>query len=235
MGRKILAVSGIIGFLATAGVAFAQTTATVGGSVGQSTTTTVASKPQPMVLEINPRGKVLLRGTVEAVSANSLTVTGWGGSWTINVPVSAKIVPNGMALSSFQQGDFVGVEGTVSQDASFTVDATLVRDWTARKAVHQEIRQNIQSVRAVQRSETPRITEGTISALDTSAETFTLTAKSGTSYSVSLTSSAKILQKNWVTLDLSKVQDGDMVRVWGPVASSTVAASVLRDLSVPRG
>ena len=234
MGRKILAVSGVIGFLATAGVAFAQTTAIVGGSASSSTTTTVVPKTQPMVLEVSPRGKALLRGTVTAVSANLLTVTGWGGSWTINVPASAQILPHGMALSSFQQGDFVGIEGTVSQDANFTVDATLIRDWTARKAAHQEIKQNIQSVRAMQRSETPRITEGTVSALDTSAQTFTLTTKSGMNYSVSLTSSARVLQKNWVTFDLSKVQDGDTVRVWGPVASSTVSASVLRDLSVPR-
>jgi hypothetical protein len=33
-------------------------------------------------------------------------------------------------LSAISIGDFVGVDGAVAQDQAFTVDATLVRDWT---------------------------------------------------------------------------------------------------------
>lgn len=234
MMKKVVAMLGIAGFLATAGVAFAQTSATTESGTTSSTAMSVASRTQPMVLEVNPRGRVLLRGTVDSVSAGSLTVKSWGGSWTVNVSSASKVLPNGTALSSFQQGDFVGVEGTVSQDASLTIDAALVRDWTERKAVHQEIRQNIQSVHQEMRSGTPRVVEGTVSNLDTSAETFTLTAGNGTDYSVSLTSSAKMLQRNWTTLDFSTVQNGDTVRVWGPVASTTISASIFRDISTPR-
>ncbi len=221
-------VLGIAGFLATAGMALAQT----GDGSTVRTTAAIAQPTQQMILEVGPRGKVLLRGTIESVSATSLTVKSWGGSWIVNVPTTAEVLPKGSPLSSFQSGDFVGVQGTVSQTSSWTVDATLVRDWTVRKVVRQEIKQNVQAVREEMKAGMPRNLEGTISNLDTSAKTFTLSANGGVSYSVSLTSGAQILQKNWLTLDFSKVQNGDMVRVWGPVASSTMSASIFRDLSI---
>lgn len=223
MTKKMLAVLGMAGFLATAGVALAQTTAT-----------TAEPRTQPMVLEIGAAGRVLLRGTVESASADSLTVKSWGGSWTITVPANAEVLPRGTAVSGFQQGDFVGVSGVMNQNASFTIDAKIVRDWTARITARQGITQNIHAVREVMRSGTPRVVEGTLSNLDATAETFTLTAGSGTNYSVSLVSGAKTLQRNWATLDFSTVQNGDKVRVWGPVASSTISASVFRDVSIPR-
>ncbi len=233
MTRKILAVLGIVGFFVAAGVASAQTAAT-GSAAAPSATTSGAGK-EPMLLEVGASGRVLLRGTVESASADTLTVKSWGGSWTVNVPIGAEVLPKGAALSSFQQGDFVGVLGAVNQNASLTVDARIVRDWTARRVIRQEITQNIRAVRQTMRSGTPRIVAGTLSNLDASAETFTLTVPSGASYSVSLVSGAKTLQKNWTTLDFgTTVRNGDMVRVWGPVASSTVSASVFRDLSVPR-
>ena len=229
----MLAVLGMIGFLATAGVALAQTTAT-GSAVASSAVTTIQPRTEPMVLEIGAAGRVLLRGTVESASADSLTVKSWGGSWTITVPASAEVLPHGTAVSGFGQGDFVGVLGTVNQSAGFTIDAKIVHDWTARMTARQGITRNIRAVREVMRSGTPRVVEGTLSNLDASAETFTLTAKSGTNYSVSLVSGAKTLQRNWATLDFSTVHNGDTVRVWGPVASSTISASVFRDVSIPR-
>ncbi len=238
MIKKALATAGIAGFLGTAGVAFAQAPQQMIITHDPVPLTTASSTPhaQPMVLEIGPRGKVLLRGTIESVSADSLTVKGWGGIWTVNVPTTSKILPNGVSLSNFQQGDFVGIEGTVDQSSSWTVSAELVRDWTERKAAHQEAKQNIQSVRGDVRAGagTSRVIQGTVSGLDTASNTFTLTTEKGASYSVSLASGAKTLQRNWLSLDFSTAQNGDKVRVWGPVASSTISASVFRDLSVPR-
>jgi hypothetical protein len=233
MTKKMLAVLGMVGFLSTAGVALAQTTAT-GSTVAPSTVTTLQPRTEPMVLEVGAAGRVLLRGTVESASAGSLTVKSWGGNWTITVPANAEVLPRGTAVSGFGQGDFVGVLGTVNQNASFTIDAKIVRDWTARMTARQGITRNVRTVHEMMRSETPRVVEGTLSNLDASAETFTLTARSGANYSVSLVSGAKTLQRNWATLDFSTVQNGDTVRVWGPVASSTISASVFRDVSVPR-
>jgi hypothetical protein len=228
--KKILATS-VFGLLALSGIAFAQT-------VIVSTTTPVATQvatptvAEPMILQIGVAGKVLLRGTIVSVSTNSITVKSWGGDWTINVPTSAQVLPQGIALSSFQVGDFIGVQGTINQGANWTIDATLVRDWTARQVMTQEIKQNVQSVRQEMQANTPRILQGTLSNL--TGQSFTLTTSNGTAYSVTVASGAKVLKNNWVTLDLTQVQNGDMVRVWGPVSSSTVSAEVFRDTSIAR-
>jgi hypothetical protein len=226
---KKMIVLGIAGFLATAGMALAQTG---DAATAQTTAATIAQPAQQMLLEVGPRGKVLLRGTIDSVSATSLTVKSWGGNWIVNISSGTEVLPKDVALSSFKKGDFVGVQGIVSQSASWTIDATLVRDWTAREMARKEIKQNMQTVREEMKSGTPRNLEGTVSDLNASTKMFTLAEKGGTNYVVSLTPGAQILQKNFVTLDFSKVQNGDTVRVWGPVVSSTISASIFRDLSI---
>jgi len=214
---------GMVGLLAAAGVAFAET-----DSIGS---TAESARPKPMVLEVGPGGKVLMRGIVGSVSTTSLTVKSWGGDWIVQVSGSSEILPKAANLVDFKQGDFVGVQGVVNQSANWTVDAEIVRDWTARKALGEEIKQNTQLVREEMKSGTPRNFEGTVSDLDTSARTFMLAGEEKT-YSVVLTTDAIILKKNRATLDFSKVQNGDRVRVWGSVASSTITASVFRDVSL---
>ena len=214
MTKKMMAAAGIIGFLATAGIAFAQ-----------------AAQSEQMLVQIGPAGKVLLRGTIDSVSASSLSVKSWGGDWTVNVGPSATVLPQGVALSSFKQGDFVGVQGSVDSSAAWTVTASLVRDWTARAAETAQIKANVEAVK-VERASAPRTVQGTLSNLGATAQTFTLTNAAGTAFSVSLASGAKLLASNWATLDFSKVSNGDTVRVYGPVASSTITASIFRDVSV---
>lgn len=222
--KKIGIALGIVGFLATAGVAFAQTTTT-------ATTPKVASTAQQMMLQVGPAGKVLLRGTIDSVSAGSVTVKSWGGDWTVNVPTTASMLPQGTALASFKTGDFVGVQGAIDQTASWTVKATLIRDWTTRAVTTQQIKANTQAVHQ-EKSTAPKTIQGTLSNLDATAKTFTLTAANGTAYSVSLASGAILLTNNRATLDFAKVADGNTVRVYGTVSSSTVSASIVRDVSV---
>ncbi len=85
------------------------------------------------VLQVGPKGEVLMRGTVSAVGATSLTVKSWGGDWTINVSTDTKLLP-GTGISQFTVGEFVGIQGVVSQTDSWTVAARLVRDWSPKKA-----------------------------------------------------------------------------------------------------
>ena len=225
MSKKMMAALGIVGFLASAGAAFAQTTTPT------TTTTAAPTASEQMTLQIGPKGNTLLRGTVSAVSTGSVTVTSWGGDWTVNVPTTASVLPQGNAISDFKTGDFVGVQGTVDSSAGWTVNASLIRDWTARAAVAAQVKTNVQAVHTTM-SSGPRVVQGTISNLDATAQTFTLTNAAGTAYSVSLSSGAKILAKNWATLDLSKVTSGDTVRVYGAVSSSSITASIFRDVSV---
>ena len=229
MSRKLIAVLGAFGFLASAGLAFAQDATTTPPVTVPAPVATAVS--HPMILQIGPKGAVLLRGTVDSVSSGSVTVKSWGGDWTVNVPASASVLPQGTALSDMKQGDFVGVQGTVDSTTNFTVDAKLIRDWTERQAVRQEIKSNVQAVHATM-SAAPRIVQGTLSNLDATAETFTLTNAAGTAYSVSLSSGAKVIGKNFATIQLSQANNGDTVRVYGTVASSTISASIFRDVSV---
>lgn len=173
----------------------------------------------------------MLRGTIVSVSSGSVTVKSWGGNWTVNVPSSAQVLPDGVALSSFQAGDFVGVQGTVDSSSNWTVDATLVRDWTARQALNQQIKTNIQQAQTTM-SGGPRVTQGTLSNLDATAQTFTLTTSAGTAYTVTLGSGAEIVGKNFATITLSQANTGDTVRVYGTVSGSAITASVFRDVTV---
>jgi hypothetical protein len=228
MTKKLLAGLGIIGFLATAGTAFAQTaTSTTAVMTTMTTPSITTSEPEPIVLDVGAGGKVLLRGTIDSVSSGSITVKSWGGDWTVTIPSSAALLPQGSSVSSFQTGDFVGVQGSIDQSANWTVDASLVRDWTVRAT----IKTNVEAMGQA-KSSAPTTIQGTLSNLDATGEAFTLTTSSGTTYSVSLTSGAILLTKNRATLKFSQVTNGDTVRTYGTVASSTITASIFRDVSV---
>jgi hypothetical protein len=209
--------------LATTLVASAQTATSTPGA---------ASHSQPMVLQIGPNGRALLRGTIASVNSGALTVNSWGGVWTVNVGSGAKVMPavSGNDISQFKTGDFVGIEGTVSQGAAWTIDATLVRDWTDRAVVGQEVKQNVKEARQIQQASRPRNYIGTVSGV--SAGSFTLTA-GGTAYTVNPTSGAEIVNRNWIAMPLSGIQTNDNVRVWGTEASGTISAAIVRDVSIP--
>ena len=220
--KKILSIiglaAGITAFLAVTLVAAAQTTPTT---------------TQPMLLQVNRAGKTLIRGTIASVASGTMTLNGWGGTWTINVPTSAEILPTAVNkdITQFKVGDFVGISGTMSQSANWTIDAAIVRDWTYRQVVNQEQKQNAQTARATIKSGTPRNYVGTAS--NVSGNTFTLTTSNGTAYTVNVASGAEIVTRGWATLPFSSITDGNNVRVWGVNASGTITAHIVRDVTLP--
>lgn len=222
--KKALAGTGIaIGLLVAA---------TLIASAQTATTTTATTPPasQPMVLQVNKDGKALLRGTIASLGSGTLTVNGWGGTWTVNVGSSVQVLPaSAGGLSGFKTGDYVGVQGTVSQSASWTVDATLVRDWTERQAVSQEVKQNVQEANQIRNTNRPRDYVGTASNVGSSS--FTLTASSGTAYTVNVAANAEVVGKGWKSIAFSSIQTSDNVRVYGVNASGTIAAQIVRDIS----
>ncbi|MDE2020812.1 MAG: hypothetical protein KGJ13_10795 [Patescibacteria group bacterium] len=229
MNKKIVAVVSAAAFTAVAAItAFAQT-----ATVAPTAVSVPASQSQPMILQVGAAGKVLLRGTVASVSAGSLTVTSWGGAWTVNVGSGAEVLPvaAGNDLAQFKVGDYVGVQGTVSRSAIWTVDATLVRDWTYRQAVNQERQQNVQSIHATIKNGTPRNYVGVASNI--SGSSLTLTEADGTSYTVDVALGAEVVNRNYITLPFSGIRNNDNVRVWGVNASGTITAQIVRDVSIP--
>ncbi len=226
--RKLITIAGVAvgaAILASALVASAETAT-------PTTASSVPSRPQPMILQVNGNGKVLLRGTIASISSGVLTVNGWGGVWTVDVGSSAEVLPAaaGNDLSEFKTGDYVGVQGTVSQAAPWTIDATIVRDWTYRSAVNAQGKQNAQEARQIMNANRPRDYVGVASSVN--GTSFTLTVQ-GTAYTVNVASGAEIVNKNWVTMPLSSIQSNDNVRVWGVASSSAITAQIVRDVSIP--
>jgi hypothetical protein len=188
MTKKIMTGIGII----TVAMVFA--TALIAGA---QTTTAGTTPSQPMILQVGPAGKVLMRGTIASVASGALTVTSWGGVWTVNVGSGAEVLTAaaGNDLTQFKTGDFVGVQGTVSKSANWTIDATLVRDWTYRQVVNQERQTNVQSAHETIKSGTPKNYVGTAS--NVSGSSFTLTVD-GTADTVNVASGAEVVNRNWL-------------------------------------
>jgi hypothetical protein len=178
------------------------------------------------VVQIGPRGNTLLRGTVSAVGSNTVTVKSWGGDWVVNISSSTQLMPLS-AMSQFQVGDFVGVQGMTNTSASWTVDATLVRDWTARKMASdtkKEVQDLIKSV-------TPRNWQGSVMSVDTVANTFVLSID-GTSYTISLASDAQVVNEGYGKITLASLKVGDTVRIYASLSGTTATALVVRDTAI---
>lgn len=125
----------------TAGTAGATGTGSSGigsgtGSISLATLTAYpapGSTPAAMVLQASSDGTVLIRGTVQAVTPSMITISSWGGLWMIRSTAATTVIPAGSGsgdLSGIAVGDFVGINGSLARDQIYTIDATLIRDWT---------------------------------------------------------------------------------------------------------
>ena len=236
----ISGLSVLVIFTSAMPVVFAETASVSGGA---SVTTSSPTVEQKMILEVNGNGKALLRGTVAAVSSTTLTVKGWGGNWNIVVGSDTQVLPNiagSISLANFSVGDFVGVQGVVDQNNSWTINAKLVRDWTYRKEVRTEQQTNKKEVKNTEQTGRAegvgRIFEGTASGV--SASSFTLNAKSNITYTVNLATGAKLINRLWLSLSgLGDIHDGDSIRIFatasGTSTAAVITAIVVRDISLP--
>lgn len=141
-----------------AGVAFAETPSVVGVvdpniKIVSTDVKPTVIKPQvnQKVLEIKPNGAVLIRGTVSAVNSDSLTVKTWGGAWTVKISSATEIITKDKTLSTIIVGDYVGVQGMISETADYTVDAKTVRNRTER-AMTLEVKQSDDKLTAEQKA-----------------------------------------------------------------------------------
>ena len=176
-----------------------------------------------MILQIGPAGKVTMRGIVDLVTVttpgNSIAVKTWGGVWKVNISSNTQVLPTS-DLTQIKVGDFVGVHGDVNKTTAFTIDADTVKDWNIKN------REN-----ALKDSFVPKNVQGTVSNVNTSTNSFTLTID-GTPYTVNVVAGAKIVNKNYGTISLSNISNGDTVRVWATVSGTTLTAYLVRDVSV---
>lgn len=102
MKKYLLAVSvcAIIGALVIAPAVQAASQNSGRGSVNkgkraveQALETRKGERPMQMV-QINPNGKAILRGSVESINGETITVKSWGGTWTVRTSAATKHTPN---------------------------------------------------------------------------------------------------------------------------------------------
>lgn len=131
-----------------------------------------SARPVQMEVVIGPKGNVKLAGTIASISGNTVMVTSWGGSWTVDA-TGAKFTRKAggtSGLSEMKAGDRVMVNGSM-QTSGFAVNA---------KVIHNE------SIHAIASNKV-----GTVSNLDATAGTFTLTTREGTALKVTTNADTK--------------------------------------------
>ena len=147
----------------------------------------------------------------------------WGGT---------QILPNltGNDFVNFQVGDYVAAQGTVDQTGNWSVNATLVRDYTYRQTAADQQKANRTTASQTIKSETPRNYVGIASGIGDGS--FTLMVN-GEADIVDVNAGAQIVNRNWLGIPLSALSEGDNVRVWGVNSSGTIAVDIVRDVSLP--
>jgi hypothetical protein len=183
------------------------------------------------IVRIDQTGTVLVRGTIDSITPGTIVVKSWGGNWTANIGVATQILPAvaGDDIAQFKPGDYVGIQGTVDGSANWTINATLARDWTYKAAAAEEKKQNVAAAREAALS-APKNYVGTASGVN--GQTFMLLVK-GVADTVNVAADAEVVNRNWITLPIANIRDGDTVRVWGVNASGTIAATIVRDVTLP--
>ncbi len=216
ISKKYVIIASVVAVLAAGAMAVS---ADNGGLSVTGVGSTPVMKVDPRtVVQIGPQGNVLLRGTVVTTATGTVTVSSWGGDWTVNVLPTSQLMPG----TGMTTGDFVGVQGTINTATPWTIDAKLVRDWSV-KVAEQTNKEAIKDMVA-------RNWEGVASNVNGSANTLTLTVN-GTAYNIVLAANVKVVNKLYVTLPFASIQNGDTVRVYGAAASGTITAIVVRDVS----
>jgi len=218
----------IVGLVLAASVSLAQT-----ASPSATSSAPMVKPERPvMVVQIGPAGNALIRGTVTNVGTDSLTVKSWGGDWTVKIDSNTKFLPRGLTLDQIKAGDLVGLNGKVNSEENLTVHATLIRDWAERKLIREEIKQNIKEVKEIKKETTPRTHILTVGSIDQTNNTITATIN-GQTITVKI-NNAKLIDRNWKTITLDKIQPNDTIRVYGILSGNTLGASVIRDISIPK-
>jgi hypothetical protein len=209
--------------------------ATLAGA--QTTTGATATSTQNTVVSINKDGKTLVRGFIDSIANGTITVKSWGGDWTVNVGADTQVLPveTGNDIAKFQVGDYVGAQGAINHGANWTVDATLVRDWTYKATVTAQQKQNRQSASQTIKANTPKNYVGMASDVSAAGGgSFTLTIPGATStFAVNVASDAEIVNRNWLAIPLENIANGDGIRVWGINTSGTILAQIVRDTTIP--
>lgn len=239
----------------TNGTATTNATGTMTSTTGAPVLTAApGTAPAPMVAQVDENGNALVRGVVQSVNTNWITIASWGGTWNVRTTGNSTVTPvgtnGGGDVSGITPGDFVGVEGTVASDQVWTVNASVVRDWTKAPATTALSTTDTSTSGSLTGSgtsvATPPDNSSTASttglpsgdtlytgtASNVTSSSFTLTDQSGNAYTVNTNPDATIWDSSSNTIPLTNIQNGDTIRVDASQNGNTLTADVVRDTSL---
>jgi hypothetical protein len=175
-------------------------------------------------VQIRNNGSVTLKGAqVTAVSSSTITAqTALGNailSWTITTSGSTQFLnkkSQTIALADIVVGDEINLNGTMASGSALTVNATVVRDVTkVQNTPVSSVRDTFQG--------------SLVSLVGTSTPTTMTLNIGGTNYTVNIPSTAIVLSNAWLPVSLSTFVNGDTVRIFGTMSSTTINALVVRN------
>jgi hypothetical protein len=175
-------------------------------------------------VQIKNNGSVTLKGAqVTGVSGSVITAQTTLGSailtWTITTSGTTQFMnkkSQTITLADIVVGDEINLNGTMASGSSLAVNATVVRDVTK-----------------VQNTPVTSVRDTFQGSLVTLAGTSTPTTMTlnigGTNYTVNIPSTAIVLSNAWLPVSLSTFVNGDTVRIFGTMSSTTINAFVVRN------
>ncbi len=189
---------------------FITTTALVASGLTLGATLAFAQS-NPMSLTIDGSSNVKLIGTVSAISAPTISVSSWLGTWSVNTANATFAPLDSETIADIHVGDAVAVSGTLG--SGMTVNATEVAD----RSLEADAKAHV----------------GTIQNLNVSAGTFSLTGKEGKILTVASTSNTKVFVDGSASL-FANLANNMRVMVSGTLnnVTQTINANVIRAFHV---
>ena len=153
-------------------------------------------------------------GSIDAVNSRFVLNTGNQGAQTVSVSSSTMI----------KRGDVAGTFADIAVNQNVTVKG--LWDGNANTIAASEVR-----ISVAEQNMTLQGTVKTAPASSTAPTSFLLTVGS-TDYTVNVAADTAILNNAWIRTSLGNILVGHTVRVYGAVSSTTVDATVVRDVSL---
>ncbi len=217
---KKITYSGLTLVLAIAILASTVTVAEARTKANASTTI-----PFKMKLQVALSGKAHVTGKVESMSGDSLKISTWGGTWTVTTATSTKFNNKG-SLALIKVGDYVQVQGKVSNAQAMTLQAQHINDKSFKK-VAKKTRMELSHA-----SSTDMVRGATVQSVATSSLTVKL--HNGVSYLINTSGVTKFFSKALNPITSSDIRTGHTIAAYGSTTSSTTTlnATIIHDLSL---
>jgi hypothetical protein len=192
--------------------------------------------PFKMKLQVALSGKAHVTGKVESVTGDSFKVSTWGGQWTIKTSTSTKYSSKG-SLSLIKVGDYVQVQGKVSNTEAMTLEAQHINN----KSFKKEVKNNKNVLKFLKRgdddrkghhaSSTDALKLATVQTVSTSSNSLSVKLQNGLTYLVNTSGATKFFNRALNPITFSDIKAGHNIAAYGTSTSSTTLdAAIIHDL-----